>query len=152
LRRILLARQKGPLHSDTAARVVVVQHHTGPIVGQPPAPGRRQLPVIADQDPLACAWWAWSSSRVSLRLPSALGRPQDQIQGGDRVAAVGAAEQLAGRGVAALEHGLEPGHGCFALQAEAGGGGAVPSSWRLAVAGQVLLVVGSEFAGDVGSS
>jgi hypothetical protein len=92
------------------------------------------------------------------RIPQAvedrdtLGRPQDQIEGGDRVAAVGAAEQLAGRGVAALEHGLEPGHGCFALQAEAGGGGAVPSSWRLAVAGQVLLVVGSEFAGDVGSS
>ena len=46
----------------------------------------------------------------------ALGRTQDHIKGGHRVAAMGAAQQLPGRGVAAFEHGLEPGHGCFALQ------------------------------------
>jgi hypothetical protein len=36
------------------------------------------------------------------------------------------AEQLASGGVAALEHGLELGHRCFALQPQAGGAGTVP--------------------------
>jgi hypothetical protein len=46
----------------------------------------------------------------------ALGRPQHHVEGGDGVAAMGAAQQLPRRRVAALEHGLEPGHRCFALQ------------------------------------
>ena len=79
-----------------------------------------------------------------------LRRPQDHIKGGDGIAAVLPAEQLAGGGVAALEHGLEPGHGCFALQPQAAGAGAVPPAWGLAVAGQVLLVVGGQLAGVVG--
>jgi hypothetical protein len=54
----------------------------------------------------------------------ALGRPQDHVEGRHRVAAMRAAEQLAGRGVAALEYGLEPGRRCFALQPE--GAGAAP--------------------------
>jgi hypothetical protein len=76
----------------------------------------------------------------------ALGRPQDHIEGGNGVAAMGAAEQLAGGGVPALEHGLEPGHRCFALQPQAGGAGAVPPAWGLTVAGQVRLVVGGQLA------
>jgi hypothetical protein len=46
----------------------------------------------------------------------ALGRPQDHIEGGYGVAAMGAAQQLASGGVPALEHGLEPRRRCFALQ------------------------------------
>jgi hypothetical protein len=46
----------------------------------------------------------------------ALGGAQDHVKAGHRVAAVRAAQQLAGGGVTALEHGLEPGHRCFALQ------------------------------------
>src|SRR5215218_5260887 len=79
----------------------------------------------------------------------ALGRSQDHIKRGDGVAAMRAAEQLPSCGVAALEHGLEPGHRCFALQAEGGGAGAVPPAWTLAVAGQVLLVVGGQLAGVI---
>src|SRR5215218_6888449 len=79
----------------------------------------------------------------------ALGRPQNHIEGGHRVAAMGTAQQLPRRRVAALEHGLEPGHGCFALQPKAAGAGAVPAAWRLAVAGQILLVVGGQLAGVV---
>jgi hypothetical protein len=55
----------------------------------------------------------WVAQAVQDR--HALGRPQDQIKGGHGVAAMGAAEQLASGGVAALEHGLESGHRCFAL-------------------------------------
>jgi hypothetical protein len=79
----------------------------------------------------------------------ALGRPQDHIKGRHGVAAVGAAQQLAGGGVAAFEHGLEPGHRCFALQAEGGGAGAVPPPWGLAVARQILLVVGGQLTGVI---
>ena len=46
----------------------------------------------------------------------ALGRPQHHVEGRDGVAAMGTAQLFAGGGVAALEHGLEPGHRCFALQ------------------------------------
>jgi hypothetical protein len=46
----------------------------------------------------------------------ALGRAQHHIEGGHGVAAMRTAEQLARRRVPALEHGLEPGHRCFALQ------------------------------------
>jgi hypothetical protein len=48
----------------------------------------------------------------------ALGRAQHHVKARHGVAAVGAAEQLAGCRVAALEHGLEPGHGCFAPQSQ----------------------------------
>jgi hypothetical protein len=65
----------------------------------------------------------------------ALGRAQHHVKGGHGVAAVSAAEELAGVGVAALKHALEPGHRCFALQPEGGGAGAVPAAWGLAVAG-----------------
>jgi hypothetical protein len=74
----------------------------------------------------------------------ALGRAQDHIKGGHGVPAVAAAEELAGVGVAALEHGLEPGRRCFALQPEAGGAGAVPPPRTLAVARQILFVVGGQ--------
>ena len=57
----------------------------------------------------------------------ALGRSQHDVEGRHGVAAVGTAEQLASGGVAAREHGLEPGHRCFALQPEGGGTGAVPA-------------------------
>ena len=43
----------------------------------------------------------------------ALGGPQDHIEGRHRLPAMRAAEQLAGCGVAALEHGLERGHECW---------------------------------------
>jgi hypothetical protein len=79
----------------------------------------------------------------------ALGRPQDHIKGRDSIAAMRPAEELAGHGVAALEHRLEPGHGCFALQAKGGGAGAVPAPWTLTVAGQVRFVVGGQLAGVV---
>jgi hypothetical protein len=79
----------------------------------------------------------------------ALGRPQDHIERGDGIAAMGAAQQLPGRRVAALEQGLELGHGCFALQPEARGADTVPPPWGLAVAGQILLVVGGQLAGVV---
>jgi len=51
-----------------------------------------------------------SSGRVTQAVEDgdALGRPQDHVEGGHGVATVGAAEQLAGGRVAALEHGLEP--------------------------------------------
>jgi hypothetical protein len=62
---------------------------------------------------------------------------------------MGTAEQLASRGVPALEHGLEPGHRCFALQPKVGGADAVPPAWGLAVAGQVLFVVGGQLAGVI---
>jgi hypothetical protein len=60
------------------------------------------------------------------------------------------AKQLASGGVAALEHGLEPGHRYFALQPQAGGASAVPPAWGLAVTGQVRLVVGGQLTGVVG--
>ena len=80
----------------------------------------------------------------------ALGRPQDHIEGRHRVAAMGAPQQLAGGGVAALEDGLEPRRRCFALQPQPGGAGAVPAAWRLSVAGQVRLVVDGQLPGVVG--
>jgi hypothetical protein len=61
----------------------------------------------------------------------------------------GPAEQLPSRRVAALEHGLEPGHRCFALQAQAPGASAVPAARGLAVTGQILLVVGGQLPGVV---
>ena len=51
---------------------------------------------------------AWAASSASTR----------------RSAAARAAEQLPRGWVPALEHGLEPGHGCFALQPQAVGAGA----------------------------
>jgi hypothetical protein len=79
----------------------------------------------------------------------ALGRPQDHIEGGDGVSAVGTAQQLPRGGVAALEHGPKPHRRCFALQPKAAGAGAIPAAWGLAVAGQILLVVGGQLAGVV---
>jgi hypothetical protein len=89
----------------------------------------------------------WVAQAVQDR--HALGRPQHHIKGRHGVAAMGTAEQLAGRGVAALEHGLEPGHRCFALQAQAPGAGAIPAARGLAVAGQILFVVGGQLAGVI---
>jgi hypothetical protein len=91
---------------------------------------------------------SWVAQAVQDR--DAFGRPQHHIEGRDGVAAVRAAEQLPSGGVAALEHGLEPGHGCFALQPKAAGTGAVPAAWGLAVAGQILFVVGGQLAGVIG--
>jgi integrase-like protein len=65
----------------------------------------------------------------------ALGRPQDHVKGRHRAFAVGPAEELLGVRVAALEHAPDAAPGCFALQPEAGGAGAVPPAWGLAVAG-----------------
>jgi hypothetical protein len=76
----------------------------------------------------------------------AFGRPQDHVEAGDGVAAMRAAKQLPRGRVAAFEHGLEPSHGCFALQPQGGGGGSVPPARRLAVARQILLVVGGQLA------
>jgi hypothetical protein len=79
----------------------------------------------------------------------ALDRTQHHVEGRDGVAAMGAAQQLTGVGMAALEHGLESGHGCFALQPEAAGAGTVPAAWGLTVARQILLVVGGQLTGVV---
>jgi hypothetical protein len=79
----------------------------------------------------------------------ALGRPQHHIKAWHGVAAMRPAQQLAGRRVAALEHGLEPDHRCFALQPEARGAGAIPPHWGLTVTGQVRLVVGGQLAGVI---
>jgi hypothetical protein len=79
----------------------------------------------------------------------ALGRPQDHIKGGHGVAAMGTAEQLPSRGVAALKHGLEPGHRCFAIQPQTAGAGAIPPAWVLAVAGQIRFVVGGQLTGVI---
>jgi hypothetical protein len=65
----------------------------------------------------------------------ALGGAQDQVERRHGALAVRSAEELAGVGVAALEHALEPRHRCFALQPQGGGAGAVPAAWGLAVAG-----------------
>jgi hypothetical protein len=65
----------------------------------------------------------------------ALGRPQDHIKARHGVAAMRASQEFAGVGVAALEHGLEPGRRCFALQSQGVGAGAVPAAWGLTVAG-----------------
>jgi hypothetical protein len=89
----------------------------------------------------------WVTQAVEDR--DALGRPQDHVNGWDGVAAMGAAEELAGVGVAALEHSLELGRGCFALQPEGAGAEAVPPAWGLAVAGQILLVVSGQLAGVI---
>jgi hypothetical protein len=56
----------------------------------------------------------------------ALGGAQHHVERGHGIAAVGAAEELGSVWMAALEHGLESGHGCFALQPKAAGAGAVP--------------------------
>jgi hypothetical protein len=91
----------------------------------------------------------------SRRIPQAvqqrhaLGRPEDHVEGGYRVAAVRPSEQLAGLGVAALEDPLERLGAGLAVLAEAGGAGAVPPAWALAVAGQVLLVVLGDLTGVV---
>jgi hypothetical protein len=69
-----------------------------------------------------------SSRRVTEAVEDrhALGRPQDHIEAWHGVAAMRAPQQLGGPGVPAIEHGLEPGHRCFALQPQGGGGSAVP--------------------------
>jgi hypothetical protein len=56
----------------------------------------------------------WVTQAVEDR--DALGRPQDHVKGRHGVAAMGPAQQLPTRGVAAFEHGLEPRRRCFALQ------------------------------------
>jgi hypothetical protein len=100
--------------------------HAGVVGGQHRPAGRRVTEAVEDRD--------------------ALGGAQDHVKGWHRVAAVGAAEEFAGVGVAALEPLLEARRRCFALQSEAGGVGTVPPSWGLAVARQVLLVVVGQLA------
>ena len=84
-----------------AGRQVLVQ--VGDRLGQPRVMGRQYGPA---------------GRRVAQAVEDrdALGRPQDLVEGGHGVAAMGAAEQFPSRGVPAFEHGLEPGHGCFACQ------------------------------------
>jgi len=125
------------LDTTMAAAGVQVLVQVGNRLGQPSmmggqhgSSGRRVSQAVQDRD--------------------ALGRAQDHVKGRHRVAAVRAAEQLAGGGVAAFEHGLEPGHRCFALQPQAGRAGAIPAAWGLAVARQILLVVGGQLPGVVG--
>jgi hypothetical protein len=79
----------------------------------------------------------------------ALGWAQHHVKGRHRVATMRAAEELAGVGVAALEHPLEPRRRCFAFQPECAGAGAVPAARGLPVAGQVRLVVGGQLAGVI---
>ena len=86
----------------------------------------------------------WVAQAVKDR--DALGRAQNRVKGRHGALAVSPAEKLPGVGVAALEHAPEPRRRCFALQPQVGGAGAIPTSWGLAVAGQVLLVVGSQLA------
>jgi hypothetical protein len=69
----------------------------------------------------------WVTEAVEDR--DALGRPQHHIKARHGVAAMGPAQQLPGGGIPALEHGLEPGHGCFACQPQAVGAGAIPAAW-----------------------
>jgi len=89
----------------------------------------------------------WVAEPVEDR--DALGRPQHHVKARHSVAAMGTAQQLAGGGVAALEHGLEPGRRCFALQPQAARAGAIPPAWGLTVARQILLVVGGQLTGVV---
>jgi hypothetical protein len=105
----------------------------------------RQPSMMRRQDRPANGWIT-----QAIEDGHALGRPQDHVKCWDGVAAMGTTEQLASVRVAALEHGLEPGHGCFALQPERGGAGAIPPAWGLAVAGQVRFVVGGQLAGVIG--
>jgi hypothetical protein len=119
--------------SATGAQVLV---QVGDRLGQP-SMMRREY----------CLSGSWITEAVE--DGDALGWPQDHVEGGDGVAAVGAAQQVPGRGAAAFEHGLEPGRRCFALQPEGGRAGAVPAAWGLPVAGQILLVVGGQLAGVV---
>ena len=103
--------------------------HPGVMSGQHRPTGHRVAETVEDRD--------------------ALGRAQDYVERRDGVAAVRAAEELPSRGVAALEHRLESGRRCFALQAEAGGAGAIPGAWGLPVARQVLLVIGGQLASEI---
>jgi hypothetical protein len=84
----------------TTAPQVLVQvasrlGQAGVMGGQHRPSGRRVTQAVQDRD--------------------ALGRPQHHVEGGHGVAAMRPTEQLPRRRVAALEHGLELGHGCFAL-------------------------------------
>ena len=79
----------------------------------------------------------------------ALGGSQHHVEGGHGAVAVRSAEELAGVGVAALEHAPEALDRCFAFQPEQRRAVAVPAAWGLAVGGQVLFVVAGEFAGVV---
>jgi hypothetical protein len=79
----------------------------------------------------------------------ALGRPQNHVERRHGPLAVGAAQQLTGVRVAALEHGVEPRWRCFALQPQAAGADAVPPPWGLAVTREVRFVVGGQLPGVV---
>jgi hypothetical protein len=58
----------------------------------------------------------WVAQAVENR--DALGRPQHQVEAGYGVAAMRAAKEFAGVGVAALKHPLEPGPRCFAFHSD----------------------------------
>jgi hypothetical protein len=125
-RPVVEADRQHPLsgHMLDTAMAAAGPHMLVQVAGRLGQPG-----VMGGQDRLA-------GGRVAEAVEDrdALGRPQDHVEGGHGIAAMRAAQQLAGRRVAALEHGLEPGHGCFAFQPEAAGAGAVPPAWGLAVA------------------
>jgi hypothetical protein len=76
----------------------------------------------------------------------ALGRPQHQIECRNAMFAVGAAKELAGVGVAAVEHPHERLGGRDAALAERLGAAAEPAAWWLSVAGQVLFAVFGDLA------
>ena len=118
--------------------------------GGPPGarPGRRPpRPARRDGRPAPPGRWPGHPGRRGSRRSWSAAGPH-RTPG--RRCGHGAAQQLARRRVAALEHGLEPGRRCFALQPQAGGAGAVPPARGLAVAGQILLVVGGQLTGVIG--
>jgi hypothetical protein len=119
---------------STASAQMLVQ--VGDRLGQPSMMGRQ---------------YGSSGGRVAQAVEDrdALGGPQHHIKAWHSITAMRAAQQLASGRVAAFEHGLEFGHGCFAMQPQGDGAGAVPAACTLAVAGQVLLVVGGQLASVV---
>jgi hypothetical protein len=108
------------LDTTVAAASTQVLIQVGDRLGQPSVMGGQHRPA-----------GGWVTEAVEDR--DALGRPQDHVEGGYGVAAIGTAKQLAAGRVAALEHGLGPGRRCFALQPQAAGTGAVPPAWGLPV-------------------
>ena len=80
----------------------------------------------------------------------ALGRAQHHVEGrAPRCCRGGGRGARRCRGGGPRTCRWNPAARCFALQPRAAGAGAVPPAWGLAVAGQVLLVVGGQLAGVV---
>jgi hypothetical protein len=124
------------LDTTVAAASSQVAVQVGNRLGQPSVMGGQHRP-------------AGRSIPEAVENRHALGRPQHYIKGRHAVTAMRPAEQLPSCRVPALEHGLEPGRRCFALQPQAAGAGAIPPAWGLPVSRQILLVVGGQLAGVV---